>query len=99
MRLAVIDLRIVFLEYLTGAAGQLGDVFAERQRRKFQTLDGGEIRKDRVREVVDGEVLPDRQCCGLDAVGAFRREDMGAQEPAAAGVCRKLDETPGIARG
>src|SRR5215207_5024746 len=83
----------------TRAAGQLGDVLAERQRSELQALDGGEIRKDRIREIVNGETLPDRQRRGLDAVGSFRREDMRAEQPAAAGVGHELDESTSVASG
>src|SRR5258708_25523996 len=38
---------------------------SERQRRQLQALDGGEIGKDRVREVINGKPLPDRQCSRL----------------------------------
>src|SRR5260221_1929598 len=83
----------------TGAAGQLCDVPSERQRCQLQALDGGEIGKDRFREVSDRKSLPDRQCGRLDAVGALRRENMRAKQPAAVRVGHELDEPAGIAGG
>ena len=46
--------------------------------------------KDRIREVLNGETMSDCECCGLDAIGSFRREYMRAEKPAAAGVGHEL---------
>jgi hypothetical protein len=80
----------------TGATGQLCDVLTER--RQLEALDGREIGKDRLREVIDRKSLPDRKCRRLDAVGTLGREDMRAKQPAAARV-HELDEPAGIAGG
>lgn len=66
----------LMIDGLAGAAGQLCDVFAERQRRELQAFDCGEIRKNPIHEVVDGEALLDREHCGLDVVRTLWREDM-----------------------
>lgn len=40
---------------LTGTTRQLGEVLPERQRRELQALHRGEIRKNRVGEIIDAE--------------------------------------------
>ena len=47
--------------------------------RQFQTFHRGQIREDRVAEFGRGHPDFDRQRGGLNAVAAFRREDVGAQ--------------------
>src|SRR6185437_7923657 len=82
-----------------GAAGQSCDILPERQRRELQALDRGEIRKDRLSEIIDREAVPDRERCGLDAVSSFRREEMRAEQPAVACIGDELDQPPRVARG
>ncbi len=63
---------------LSSAARQFRDLLVERQRCKLQALDRGQIWEYRVGDLLYGQSATDRHDCGLDTVGAFRSEDMGA---------------------
>ena len=83
---------------LPGAAGQFLHVFVERQRREFKTLDGGQIRKDRLAQIVDGHPGLDRNDGRLNAVGALRREYVGTEQLIRVHVGHQFDQSSRVAR-
>src|SRR5690606_5120087 len=81
------------------AARQPGYVFVECECGELQPLDRTEIRKDHVREVIDGKALTDCERRGLNAVGAFGGEYVRAEQASTSGVGHELDETAHVACG
>src|SRR5216684_1046620 len=61
-------------------ARKLGDILAKALRRELEPLDRGQIGEDRSAKVFCGHPELDRQHHGLDAVGAFGRENLRAQQ-------------------
>ena len=84
---------------LSRATGQLCHILAETLRRELQTLDRGQVREDRLAEGLRRHAVLERQCQGLNAVGAFGRENLAAKEPGALCVRHQLDEPTRIASG
>ncbi len=58
------------------AAGKLGDILVECLRRQLQAFDRRQIGEDRVRNIIDGEAVFDRQCSGLNTVRPLGRKDV-----------------------
>ena len=65
---------------------------------ELQSLDCGQVREDRLGQLLDREIALDGQHRGLDAVGAFGREDVRAEQLPAISVGDQLDQAPGDAR-
>lgn len=81
-----------------GAARKLCNVLFKPQCRELQSLDCCEIREYRIGKIINGEALPDRECCGLDAIATLRCENVRAKKLAALCVGNELDETARVAR-
>src|SRR5262249_31292165 len=84
--------------YLSGAAGELGQVLCEGQGCEFEAFHRREIREDDVAKIVDREPLADGKRGGLNAVAAFLGQNVRAQEPPALAVGHELDEPARVAR-
>ena len=78
---------------LPGAAGQFLHILVERQRREFETLNGGQIGKDRLAQIVNGHPGLDRNGGRLNAVRALRREYVGTEQLFRVRVGHQLDQS------
>ena len=80
MGFALVVVTGLYAAFSAREAEKLAYVLLERLRREFGAFHGGQIRKDRVGQVGYGEVMLNRECCGLDAIGSLGREDVRSEQ-------------------
>ena len=83
---------------LPRATGQPGDVLGEALCREFQPFYRRKIREDRIPESLCCHAVLDGEHGGLDAVRAFRRQDLRAEQAIGLSVRHQLEKPTRVTR-